>query len=448
MNSNLLKVLSVKVTLIYAFKSKTYFYIYKKNKVFYISLIYLNYLNTQNLLKLNIVIIMKKLVFLFTFILITGILLNCKQKTMDKDKIKDGCDHVSENVTLPQAKDFDTIIIGKIVELITIKNKNGITLQITNYGARIVSILTPDKNGNFDDINLGFNTIGEYQTDNMYLGCIAGRYANRIKEGKFTLDGQEYTLAINNDPNSLHGGNVGYDKVVWDMEQEGNSVILTYVSPDMEEGYPGTLIVKKTYTLTDDNELKMDYEATTDKTTIVNLTNHAYFNLKGEGDTTILDHTLQIFADHITPVDATLIPTGELMPVEGTPFDFRKKIEIGARINEENEQLAFGGGYDHNWVITTTPGEFKINARLAEKTTGRVLEVYSDQPGIQFYCGNFMDGSRTGKSGKLYKFRSGVALETQHFPDSPNKPDFPSTVLRPGEKYTHSAMYKFLVEGE
>jgi aldose 1-epimerase len=374
---------------------------------------------------------MKKLVI---FLVIVA-LVSCKTKVGDKESCKSD---------LLKKEAFEKEIDGKKTSLYILENANGITVYITNYGARIVSLLTPDKEGKCADIVLGFDSIDSYLKDKMYLGCIVGRYANRIKDGKFTIDGQQYNLFLNDGPNTLHGGKKGFDKRVWDAKQEGNSLTLSYLSPDGEEGYPGNLQVKKIYTLTDENELKMEYEAETDKATIVNLSHHSYFNLKGEGDTTILDHYLMAEADYFTPVDSTLIPTGEIRPVANTPFDFTKGKQIGQDISTENEQLKFGLGYDHNWVLNKdSANSLTLAAKLWEETTGRVMEIYTTEPAFQFYSGNFMDGSVTGKSGKPYKYRAALAIEPQHFPDSPNHPEFPSTVLRPGEKYRQLSILKF-----
>ncbi len=359
---------------------------------------------------------------------------------------KTGVNRKDYSATVNLKKDaFEKIINGKKTGLFMLENKNGIKVYITNYGARIVSLLTPDNKGRFADIVLGFDNIDSYITDSMYLGCIVGRYANRIKEGKFILEGNEYILNCNDGPNTLHGGNSGFDRKVWDARQEGNTITLSYLSPDGEEGYPGNLKVKKIYTLTDDNELIMEYEAETDKATIVNLSNHSYFNLKGEGDTTILDHYLLGNADYFTPVDRTLIPTGELAPVAGTPFDFTEGKQIGRDIGTPCEQLIYGMGYDHNWVLNKdSAGILSFAVKLWEEKTGRVMEVYTTEPGFQFYSGNFMNGTATGKSGKNYHYRSALAIEPQHFPDSPNNPAFPSTVLRPGEKYRQLSILKFI----
>ena len=374
---------------------------------------------------------MKKLVF-FLFIVT---LVSCKSKVSDKNT-GDTCTIKKES--------FEKEVDGRKVELFMLENDNGIKVYITNFGARIVALCTPDRNGQSADIVLGFDNIDDYIDERMYLGCVVGRYANRINKGKFSLDGKEYTLYLNDGINTLHGGNKGFDKKVWEARQEGNSVILTYLSPDGEEGYPGNLTVKEIYTLTDNNELKMEYEATTDKPTIINLTNHSYFNLKGEGDTTILDHYLMANASYFTPVNSELIPTGEIVPVAGTPFDFTTGKQIGKDINMTDEQLAFGRGYDHNWIINKdTAGALTLAAKVWEATTGRVLEIYTTEPAFQFYSGNFMDGSVKGKSGKPYYKRSALAIEPQHYPDSPNHPNFPSTVLKPGEKYRQMSVFKF-----
>jgi aldose 1-epimerase len=291
---------------------------------------------------------------------------------------------------------------------------------------------------------LGDRNLADYLNESPYFGALIGRYGNRIAKGKFTLDGKEYTLATNNYPNALHGGIKGFDKVVWDptaiTSPEGPSLKLTYVSKDGEEGYPGTLSITVVYTFTDDNELKVEYTATTDKDTVINLTQHSYFNLAGKGK--ILDHVVMIPADRFTPVDSTLIPTGELRPVAGTPFDFRTPTAIGARIDQNDEQLKFGKGYDHNWVINKTMGQLTLMARVTEPTSGRVLEVLSTEPGLQFYSGNFLDGALKGK-GRVYEFRSGFCMESQHYPDSPNKPEFPSVVLKPGQTYHNTIIFKF-----
>jgi aldose 1-epimerase len=341
--------------------------------------------------------------------------------------------------------DFDEI------QLFTLKNSKGMEVKVTNFGAIITSIKVPDRNGQFADVTLGYDDVAEYinAVDKPYFGAVVGRYGNRIAKGKFTIDGKEYSLPINNDPNSLHGGIIGFDKVVWDAETVGdNGVKLTYLAKDMEQGYPGNLTATVTYTLTDDNEIVVDYHATTDKATPVNLTQHAYFNLKGEGEGAILDHELVINADRYTPVDETLIPTGELAPVAGTPFDFRQAKTIGRDIEQAHEQLKFGGGYDHNWVLNREKGdgELELAATLYEPKSGRMLEVLTTEPGVQFYCGNFLTGVLKGKSGKPYVHRGGLCLETQHYPDSPNQPNFPDTILKPGETYESKTVFKFSVK--
>ncbi len=334
---------------------------------------------------------------------------------------------------------------GQAVRLYTLKNANGVEAKICNYGGIVVSLKVPDRQGKLGDVVLGYDSLADYVKDSPYFGCLVGRYGNRIAKGKFTLDGKTYTLATNNYPNALHGGLKGFDKVVWQAKayptQLGPTLELHYVSKDGEEGYPGTLTVKAVYTLTTNNALRLDYTATTDQDTVVNLTQHSYFNLAGQGD--ILKHVVMINADKYTPVDSTLIPTGELAPVQGTPFDFRTPTPIGARINADNQQLKFGGGYDHNWVINKPAGELGLMARVYEPTTGRVLEVVSTEPGLQFYTGNFLDGTLTGKGGRVYQFRNAFCMEPQHYPDSPNQPNFPSVVLNPGQVYRNTIIYRF-----
>ena len=343
-------------------------------------------------------------------------------------------------------EDFDKI------NLYTLKNSSGTTIKVTNYGAIIASIVVADRNGNMGDIALGYNCVEDYMNavDKPYLGSIVGRYGNRIADGKFILDGETYKLARNNYPNHLHGGVIGFDKVVWDANPilgEGfTGIELTYLSKDGEEGYPGNLDVKVTYKLTDDNELVIEYLATTDKATPVNLTNHTYFNLAGEGSGTILDHELMINADNFTPIDETLIPTGKIVSVKGTPFDFTSPKAIGKDIGVENKQLKYGLGYDHNFVLNKDDKKMSLAATVYEPSSGRFMEVLTEEPGVQFYCGNFLDGRLKGKSGKTYVHRGGLCLETQHYPDSPNKPDFPSTILRPGETYKTKTVFRFSVK--
>lgn len=337
---------------------------------------------------------------------------------------------------------------GQPVDLYTLTNANGLVMTVTNYGGIVVSLTVPDKAGNLGDIVLGFSTVADYVKNSPYYGCIVGRYGNRIGKAKFSLDGQEYALAANNGENSLHGGVKGFDKVIWAAKEvktdNAVGVELKYLSKDMEEGFPGNLDATVTYWLTNDNEFKIEYAATTDKPTVVNLTHHSYFNLAGEGSGDILGHELTINADTYTPVDQGLIPTGKLEPVEGTPMDFRTATAVGARIDADFEQLKFGKGYDHNWVLNRkSAGDMELAATVFEPKSGRVMEVLTTEPGLQFYAGNFLDDSRTGKSGKVNGFRTGLCLETQHYPDSPNKPDFPTVVLKPGETYKTSTIYKF-----
>ncbi len=340
---------------------------------------------------------------------------------------------------------------GTEVFLYTLKNHNNVSVSITNYGGIITSVKVPDKNGNISDIVLGYDHVDGYIINNSpYFGALIGRYGNRIAKGKFSLDGVQYKLATNNGVNHLHGGEKGFDKVIWTAnELHGKDTVgleLTYISKDGEEGYPGNLNVKVNYTLNDRNELRIDYTATTDKKTIVNLTNHAYFNLKGAGVSTILDHQLKINADRFTPIDSTLIPIGEIIPVENSPFDFRNFTKIGKRINSKDEQIKFGLGYDHNFVLNENGNQLKHAATVKEESTGRILEVFTTEPGIQFYSGNFLDGSITGKNNIVYNRRNGFCLETQHFPDSPNHNNFPSTELRPHKVYNSTTIYKFDVE--
>jgi aldose 1-epimerase len=346
---------------------------------------------------------------------------------------------------------FGRLADGRPVEMFTISSGRGLTIRTIPYGAAIVSLRIPDRNGVEDDVVLGFDSLDGYISRNAYFGVVVGRYGNRIAHGRFTLDGRTYALATNNGPNHLHGGVKGFDKALWSaepFERDGAAgVAYTHVSPDGDEGYPGTLSVRVTYTVSATNELKVDYEATTDKATPVNLTQHSYFNLAGDRSTDVLGHEMTLDADRYTPVDDTLIPTGELAPVEGTPFDFRRPMLIGARIDGSHPQLRIAKGYDHDFVLTGwMPGPNRLPrraARVVEPTSGRTMEVSTTEPGVQFYSGNFLDGSITGKSGRAYGRRHGFCLETQHFPDSPNHPNFPSTILRPGETYRSTTVFAF-----
>jgi aldose 1-epimerase len=344
-----------------------------------------------------------------------------------------------------QQQDFGTRD-GRPIILYTLTNAHGVEVRAMNYGGIILSLRVPDRKGQLADIVLGHDKAEGYMPNPPFLGAIVGRYANRIANGTFTLDGKTYTLPKNDGPNTLHGGITRtFDKVLWDGEplKGKNGVAFTYLSKDGEEGFPGNLKVTVTYTLTDSNELVIDYTATTDKATPINVSQHSYFNLKGEGNGDILDHEIMINADKFTPVDKNLIPTGELRPVKGTPFDFTSSTKIGARIEDPYEQMVLGHGYDHNFVINRKGAGMILAARVYEPTTGRVLEVTTTQPGVQFYTGNFLDGTVTGKEGHVYKHRYGLCLETQHFPDSPNHPDFPSTILKPGEKFHQTTSFKF-----
>lgn len=333
---------------------------------------------------------------------------------------------------------------GQEINLYTLTNSKGMQVGITNYGARIVSIIVPGRDGKKADVVLGFNNLEGYLGKDPFFGAIVGRYGNRIAKGEFKLDGVEYHLPINDGPNSLHGGTKGFDKQVWNAQEvDGNAVALTYLSKDGEEGYPGNLSVKVVYTLDNNDELRIDYTATTDKDTVLNLTNHSYFNLAGEGSGSILDEVMMINASRFTPIDSTMIPTGELRSVEGTPFDFRKPTPIGARINKDNQQLKFARGYDDNFVLDRKGPGLELAARAYDPKSGRVLEVLTTQPGVQFYTGNFLDGTIHGKGGKAYDYRSAFCLETQHFPDSPNHPQFPSTELKPGQTYHETTIFKF-----
>ncbi|MHB0777630.1 aldose epimerase family protein [Halomonas sp. WWR20] len=350
---------------------------------------------------------------------------------------------------------FGTLPDGREVEVYRIANINGIEMRVINYGGTIVSLRTPDIAGQFDDIVLGFDSLEKYLSDtyrdaNPYFGALIGRYGNRIAGGKFSLNGQTYELATNDGPNHLHGGEQGFDKVLWQAEpfenDQGRGVVLTYTSADGEEGYPGKLKTQVTYTLTDADELDIQYRATTTQATPVNLTQHSYFNLEGEGSGSILDHYLIINAEAFTPVDETLIPTGEIRPVAGTPFDFTQPTPIGERIEQDNQQLTYGKGYDHNFVLareSSADDSLVLAARVWEPDSGRLLEVSTTEPGLQFYSGNFLTGDLTGKRGKPYRHRSGFALETQHFPDSPNQENFPSTILEPGDTYHSRTVYAF-----
>lgn len=354
-------------------------------------------------------------------------------------------------VEAPKPVPFGTTADGTPVDVYTLTNAHGLRLRAMTYGATVLSLEIPDRQGKLADVVLGYGSLDEYVKDSPYFGAVVGRYGNRIAKGRFSVDGREYSLALNNEPGgikcALHGGTRGFDKVVWKGEglvQDGaQGVRFTYLSKDGEEGYPGNLTVSVTYLLTDANEWQVAYELRTDKTTPVNVSQHSYFNLKGEGEGDILGHELKLVASKYTPVDAGLIPTGELAPVAGTPFDFTGFQPIGARVNDRHEQLAFGCGYDHNWVLDNQSGELALAASVHEPGSGRTMDVLTTEPGIQFYCGNFLDGSLTGKSRRKYRFRDGFCLETQHYPDSPNQKAFPSTLLEPGQAKVSRTVFRF-----
>jgi len=373
----------------------------------------------------NLLYLIIALSYLFSF--------GCQQKTIDAPQ-------VSQSV-------FGTMPDGVVINLYTLSNSNDVEVGIINYGGIIQSIRIPDTAGNKQDVALGFDNLQDYIDKSPYFGCITGRYANRIAKGKFMLDSIEYQLDLNNGPNSLHGGFKGFDKQVWKAEDFSSDsvagVILTYLSPDGDQGYPGNLDVSVTYTLNNQNELRIDYNARTDKKTVVNLTNHSYFNLDNGGQSDILDHQLKIIADSFTPTDETLIPSGEIIPVEATPMDFTSFKTIGENLDTSYRPIAIAGGYDHNYVLSSGGGELALAAVVKEPDSGRKMEVFTTEPGIQFYSGNFLDGSITGKNGAVYHKNHGFCLETQHFPDSPNQPEFPSTVLNPGENYSSTTIYRF-----
>lgn len=374
------------------------------------------------------------------------LVLSCKEKV---EKQSETVTHkaMMKLKTTVSPTDFIDEIDGDSVNFYTLRNTNGIEITFTNYGQRLVSLHTPDKNGVFEDVVLGYATLKEFVQNRNYYGSVIGRYGNRIGKGTFKIGDTTYNLIKNNGENHLHGGTIGFESVVWKVVNSSeNSIAFSRVSPDMEEGYPGNLDVEVVYTLNDDNELKINYKATTDKSTVVNLTNHSFFNLKGEGNGDITDHLVMINADTYTPVDEGLIPTGKIENVAGTPFDFKTPKTIGRDIDSDFKQLKIGKGYDHNYVINETPTNedgLKLTAIITEPISGRTMEVYTSEPGVQFYTGNFMNGSDIGKTGKPYLFRGSFCFETQHYPDSPNKPEFPSTILNPGEVYETTTVYKF-----
>ena len=374
---------------------------------------------------------MKKILFL-SITLGAAILASCNQSTINKEMVK---------------KDVFGSHNGKEVYLLTLTNKAGNVIRVTNFGAKINWIEVPDKNGKKENVTFGYDTFDETLKGDMSFGSVVGRFANRIAKGKFTLDGAVYNTPVNNGPNTLHGGPAGWHSVVWDTEILKDSkfpaVKFTYVSPDMEAGFPGKVNASITYTWTDNNEIVMDYTCTTDKRTIVNITNHAYFNLHGAGNGDILDHVLTLKASAFTPVDSFMIPTGEIRPVAGTPFDFNSPHTIGERIGDKYDQLILGRVYDHNYILDNKE---EVDVTVYEPVSGRMLEVITDQPGMQLYTGNFLDGTKSGHGGKVFKFRSGLCLESGHYPDSPNHPEFPATVLNPGETFKSTTIYRFSVK--
>ena len=380
---------------------------------------------------------MKKIYFLLFYLII----ISCENMIKENK--------IPPLVTI-EKKSFGKTKDGININQFLLKNQNGMEVSAINYGGIITSWKAKDRKGNYKDIVLGFNNLSEYEFNSPYFGAIIGRYGNRIAKGKFTLNGENYTLPINDDENHLHGGLKGFDKVVWDTKEVLNdssaSLILSYISKDMEEGYPGNLEIQVIYTLNNNDELSVKYEATTDKTTIINLTQHSYFNLSADFNKNILDHEIVINADSFLPVDSTLIPTGEIRNVEGTPFDFQKSKKIGEEINNANKQLMIGNGYDHCWVLNSKDQGLRFVSSAYDSGTGRLLEIFSDQPGIQFYSGNFLDGTLQSKIDATYDFRSGFCFETQHYPNSPNEKNFPSVTLKPGEKYFSQTIFKFSVK--
>jgi len=386
---------------------------------------------------------MKKTIL--SIIVLTGLIWSCRTGDQQESTTKDST--VSETCVL-DTNAFRTQIDGKQTDLYFLKNANGMEMAVTNYGGIIVSLKVPDRSGKLDDIVLGFPSLEGYQSkEDPYFGTLIGRFGNRIAKAKFKIAGKEYQVPVNNGQNALHGGVKSFSDCVWDAElvddQRGESIKFSLVSEDGDQGYPGKLTATVTYTLTNNNELIIEYGATTDKPTIINLTQHSYFNLSGMADSTILDHELTLYASKYTPVDSTLIPTGELMPVKETPMDFTVPKRIGEHVDADYIQLAYAGGYDHNWVLDKKMGEMSLAATLYHAASGRIMEVSTNEPGIQFYCGNFLDGTLTGKCNMVYKHRAGLCLETQHFPDSPNQPKFPSTLLKPGQTYSQTTVFKF-----
>ncbi|SDB34281.1 aldose 1-epimerase [Flavobacteriaceae bacterium MAR_2010_188] len=392
--------------------------------------------------------VLKSLLYSFLFFLFACISIQCKENK--NEVIPEDSELMVERKQTIEKSSFGIGEDSTAIEQYTLKNENGVELNVITYGGRITSLKLPDKNGDLENVVLGFDNIKDYQKENPYFGALIGRYGNRIAKGKYTLDGQEYKLATNDGSNHLHGGVNGFDKVVWKAEPmedgDNSSIKLTYMSQDNEEGYPGNLDVTVIYTLTNDNEIKVSYKAIADKATVVNLTQHAYFNLSGDFSKEILDHEVVVDADEYLPVDETLIPTGEIRKVKGTPFDFNSAKKIGEEINADNEQLKRGKGYDHCWVLNGEAGNERFVASAYDEYSGRSMEIFTDQPAIQFYTGNFLDGTLRSPNGGTYAHRTGFCLETQHYPDSPNQQAFPTTVLKPGETYETKTIFKFSVK--
>lgn len=388
---------------------------------------------------------LKSVLYCFVFALVASLNIQCKESKKEESTEKPET-MVQEKLAITKSE-FGQTKDSTTIELYTLKNANGVEMDVITYGGRITSLKVPNKDGKLENVILGFDTIEDYQNDNPFFGALIGRYGNRIAKGKFTLNGEEFTLATNDGSNHLHGGVNGFDRVVWTAKPieglEDSSLQLVYRSKDGEEGYPGNLKVTVTYTLTKDNAVEVTYEATTDKTTVVNLTQHAYFNLTGDFSKDILNHDVVINADAFLPVDETLIPTGEIRKVEGTPFNFNSSKKIGEDINADNEQLKRGKGYDHCWVLNGEKGDMRFVASAYDETSGRFMEIFTEEPAIQFYTGNFLDGTLPMVNGGTYAHRTGFCLETQHYPDSPNQDNFPSTVLNPGETYKTKTTFKF-----
>jgi aldose 1-epimerase len=386
--------------------------------------------------------------FSFGIVFLSLFFIQCKNSDKEAETKENEMNTEKTQKTEMQKEDYGTTSDGEKVAQYTLTKENGMEVKIITYGGRITSLKAPNKNGEFENVVLGFDSLEQYTKDNPFFGALIGRFGNRIANGKFTLDGEEYTLAQNDGQNHLHGGEKGFDKVVWTVDNaSANSLSLSYISEDMEEGYPGTLETKVVYTLTEDNALEVNYNATTDKKTVINLTQHAYFNLSGDFSETILDHKIEIDADEFLPVNETLIPTGELKEVTGTPFDFREAKTVEQHIEEKNQQLERGKGYDHNWVLNEQDTGMRFAASAYHEESGRMLEVHTNEPGIQFYSGNFLDGTLPQADGEgTYGHRSGFCLETQHYPDSPNQEGFPSVVLEPGETYSSKTSFKFSVK--